>query len=66
MLELPWHEIYILPKKATLESNAREFQDKFFRKIVHTNKILHKMGKTTTPLCSFCCRCDESPENLFL
>ena len=35
-------------------------------KTKNTNKILHKMGKTTTPLCSFCGRSNESLEHLFI
>ena len=66
MLELPWHEIYILPRKTTLESKAREFQYKLLNRIVYTNKILHKMGQTTVPLCSFCDRSDKSLEYLFI
>ena len=46
MLELPWHEIYTLPRKTTLESKAREFQYKLSNRIVYTDKILHKIGKT--------------------
>ena len=66
MLELPWHEIYILPGKTTLESKSREFQCKLLNKIVYTNKILHKMGTTTTPLCCFFGRSGESLEQLFI
>ena len=65
-LQLPWHEIYIFPRKTILESKAREFQYKLLNTIVYTNKILHKMGKTTTPLCSFCGRSDESLEHLYV
>ena len=35
MLELPWYEIYILPRKMTLESEAREFQHKLLNRIVY-------------------------------
>ena len=66
MLELPWQEIYILPRKTTLESKAREFQYKLLNRIIYTNKILHKIGKTVTPLCSFCSRSEESLEHLFI
>ena len=48
MLELPWQEIYIRPRKTTLESKAREFQYKLLNRIIYTNKILHKIGKTAT------------------
>ena len=118
MLELPWYEIYILPRKTTLESKAREFQHKLLNRTVYfrfsraamfgvqkssekslwefvsiimqnlsdilpllctrtwpvssrvktknTNKILHKMGKTITPLSSFCGQSNESLEHLFI
>ena len=35
MLELPWYEIYILPRKTTLESKAREFQHKLLNRTVY-------------------------------
>ena len=35
MLELPWYEIYIFPRKTTLESEAREFQHKLLNRTVY-------------------------------
>ena len=55
-----------LARKTTLESKAREFQYKVLNRIIYTNKILYKIGKTATPLCSFCGRSEESLEHLFI
>ena len=53
-LDLTWEDIYILPRSITLDSKAREFQDKLLNRIIYTSKILYKMGKVASPMCSFC------------
>ena len=42
--DLRWEQLYLLPRKATLDSKTREFQYKLLHRIIYTNKILHKMG----------------------
>ena len=64
--DLPWKDIYILPRSVTLDSKMREFQYKVLSRILYTNKALHKMGIVNSPPCSFCHVLDESLEHLFL
>ena len=64
--DLPWQEIYLLPRKVTVDSKTREFQYKFLHRILFTNKPLHKMGIVNTSMCTFCGRCEESLEHLFI
>ena len=35
--DLPWQEIYLLPRRVTIDSKTREFQYKFLNRIVYTN-----------------------------
>ena len=65
-LHLKWEDIHILPRSITLDSKAREFQYKLLNRIIYTNKILCKMGKVASPMCSFCGKSDESLEHLFI
>ena len=64
--DLMWEDIYILPRSTTLDSKAREFQCKLLNRVIYTNKILYKMGKVASPMCSFCGKSDESLEHLFI
>ena len=52
--KLDWKEIYVLPFKTTQSTKLREFQFKVLNRIVHTNHLLHKIGKVIAPLCYFC------------
>ena len=64
--DLRWEQLYLLPRKATLDSKTREFQYKLLHRIFYTNKILHKMGLVSLPMCSFCGKTEESLEHLFI
>ena len=64
--DLPWKDIYLLPRSVTLDSKMREFQYKVLSRILYTNKVLHKMGIVNSPACTFCHVSDESLEHLFL
>ena len=64
--DLRWEQFYLLPRKATLDSKTREFKYKLLRRIIYTNKILHKMGLVTSPMCSLCGKTEESLEHLFI
>ena len=63
---LPWKDIYLLPRSATLDSKLREFQYKVLSRILYANKALHRMGIVNSPACTFCQVSDESLEHLFL
>ena len=64
--DLPWQEIYLLPRSATVDSKPREFQYKCLNRIVFTNKVLYKMGIVDSPMCNFCGKSEESLEHPFI
>ena len=64
--DLPWKDIYLLPRSVTLDSKMKEFQYKVLSRILYANKALHKMGIVNLPACTFCQVSDESLEHLFL
>ena len=57
---LPWKDIYLLPRSVTLDSKKREFQCKVLSRILCTNKALHKIGIVNSPACTFFHVSDES------
>jgi len=62
--EIPWSKVYTLPAKCCLDTKTREFQYKVLHNIVFTRALLHKIGKSDTPLCSFCKTHDENLDHL--
>ena len=64
--DLPCQEIYLIPRSSTLDSKTREFQYKYFNRIVFTNKALYKMGVVDSPMCNFCGKSEKSLEHLFI
>jgi hypothetical protein len=63
---IDWKFVFTLPAKSCLDTKTREFQFKILHRIVFTKKLLFKIGKTASPLCSFCSKYDETIEHLFL
>ena len=63
---LPWKEIYTLPRKISIDSYSRIFQFKCQHNILFLNNALFRMGLTDTPLCSYCQEVNESLHHLFL
>ena len=51
---LNWKEIYILPRKVSIDTNLCMFQYKILNNILFLNKLLFKFEKVQSPLCSFC------------
>ena len=64
--DLPWKDIYLLPRSVTLDSKLREFQYKVLSRILYANNALHRMGIVNSTACTFCQVSDESLEHLFL
>jgi len=62
---LDWEAIYLIPHVVTLDTKTKIFQYKLLNRIIYTNKSLHKVKLTDSPLCSFCNISDESLEHLF-
>ena len=63
---LQWEQVYLLPRRATLDSKTREFQYKLLHRIICTNKSLSKMGLVPSTMCSFCKKLEESLQHLFI
>ena len=53
-IELPWKEIYLTACKATANSYLRSFNYKIIDNVLYLNKKLFRLGKTQSPLRSFC------------
>jgi len=64
--DLDWPDIYTLPAKCCLDTKTREFQFKVLHRIVYTKKLLYKIGKSDSPLCSFCGSHEETLEHLLV
>lgn len=62
---IPWKEVYPLAFTCTLESRLRIFQYKILHRILGVNKLLFKIKKAESPLCSFCNLQEETLEHLF-
>ena len=62
---LNWKEIYILPRKISIDTNLRMFQYKILSNILFLNKLLFKSEKVQSPLCSFCHSADETLLHIF-
>ena len=60
-----WKEIYILPRKVSLDYNVRSFQYKVFSNILYLNKKIVIFGKTPSSLSSFHKQPDETILHLF-
>ena len=63
--ELNWKEIYILPRKVSLDCNVRSFQHNVLNNVLYLNKKLFIFGKMPSSLCSFCKQADETILHLF-
>jgi len=63
--DIDWQSIHDNNFKCTIETQIRSFYFKIFHRAICTNKFLHKIGRTDTPLCYFCKKSDESFIHLF-
>ena len=63
--ELNWKDIYVLPRKVSLDCNVRSFQYKVLNNVLYLNKKLFIFGKSSSSLCSFCKNADETISHLF-
>ena len=62
---LPWKDIYLLPRKLTTDTYSRVFQFKCSHNILYLNNRLYKFGFAHSPLCSFCNLNNETIVHLF-
>ena len=63
---LNWKEIYILPRKVSLNANFRMFQYKILNNILFLHKLLFMLKKVSSALRSFCNSVDETPLHIFV
>ena len=63
--DIDWTAIYMLPCLITDNTYTRSFQFKIWNNILCLNKKFHIFGIKSSPLCSFCNLCDETPFQIF-
>ena len=61
-----WSQIYLLPRKVSVETRTRAFQFKILHNILYINQRLHKMGLAESPLYNLCGVSEETTTHLFL
>ena len=52
--DLIWKSIYLLPCMVTVDTKLKVFQYKILNNILFANKMLFKLNKVVSLLCSFC------------
>ena len=62
---LNWNEIYILPRKVSIDTNLHVFQYTILNSILFLNKSLFKFKKVPSPLYSFCKSANETLLHFF-
>ena len=65
-LQCDWKDIYLLPRKVTIDTKLRIFQYKLLNNILYLNKHLFMFRKKDTKHCSFCKLQDETINHLFV
>ncbi|PIK36905.1 pol-like protein [Apostichopus japonicus] len=60
-----WNRFYSIPWATVSESKIQYFQFRVLHRIIGTNKLLHTIGKSDSPNCTFCDTHIESIEHLF-
>ena len=64
-IPLPWHKVYSLLYRISIDSNSRMFQYKLLFKFLPCNKTLCLWGLIDSPICSLCKEEEESVVHLF-
>ena len=62
---LNWKEIYILPRNVSIDTNLRMSQYNILNNILFLKKLLFKIKKVPSSLCSFCNFADETALHIF-
>ena len=63
---LPWKDIFVLPRLAAHDTKMRNFQYKILNNVLYLNKKLFQFGLVDSSLCPFCKRNEETIVHLFL
>ena len=61
----PWEQIYLLPRKITIDSYSHCFQYKIINNVFFLNKKLFCFNITSSPYCSFCRKNKETTIHIF-
>ena len=64
-IDLKWDDIYILPRRTTIETYLRFFQYKMLNNVLFLSKKLFTFGLSNTPQCSFCNTNEETSIHIF-
>ena len=64
-LNLDWKLIYLLPRILTKNTSLRAFQYKVLKNVLYLNHKLFQFKVSTTSLCSYCNKHDETIQHLF-
>ena len=64
--DFDWKNIYLMPRRSTIDSYLRIFQYKILNNILYLNKMLFKFGLIETSSCSFSKLKDETLLYLFV
>ena len=65
-LQVEWKEIYLLPRKVSIDTYLRMSQYKILNNILYLNKQLFIFNKKETKLCSYCRLQDETINHIFV
>ena len=63
--DFDWKSVYLLPGMVTVDTKLRAFQYKTLNNILFGNKVLFKLRKVKSLLCSFCKVEDNTYMHLF-
>ena len=64
--QVEWKEIYLLPRKVSIDNNLLMFQYKILKIVLHLNKQLFIFNKKDAKLCSYCRLQDETINHIFV
>ena len=63
--DIDWATIYMLPRLASYNTYMQSCQYKLLNSVLFLNKKLHIFGIKSSPVCSLCNLCDETPLHIF-
>ena len=61
-----WKQVYLLPRRVTVDINLRIFQCKALNNVLYLNEELFRFKRISCPLCSFCQSENETPIAFFM
>ena len=64
-VDIEWKDIYLLPRKVTIETKLRIFQYKILNNILYLNKHLFLFRKKDNKFCSYCLTEEETITHIF-